>query len=175
MNKARTKPCTIWFINQIFNYIYMFSIIPKCLFHPMLFKTTRCISRIKFTEHHRGCGLHPWGLTFRDPEKNGWKLEDYIPFLTMDPFVFQLQGSIRSRWDRRAEGGHTHTLRSCSKRWECTHALPCRMVQASSCETQPAPDRPITVGTSVGETCGRDVARIGYHDYKEKPRHFLHV
>lgn len=66
-----------------------------------------------------------------------------------------------------AEGGHTHTLRSCSKRWECTHALPCRMVQASSCETQPAPDRPITVGTSVGETCEWDMARIGYHDYKE--------
>lgn len=34
------------------------------------------------------------------------------------------------------------------------------MVQASSCETQPAPDRPITVGTSV--------ARIGYHDVIRK-------
>lgn len=89
-----TKPCTIWYISQIFNYIYIFSIIPKCLFHPMLFKTTPCICRIKFTEHHRGCGLHPWSLTFRDPEKNGWKLEDYIPFLTRGPFVFQLQGSI---------------------------------------------------------------------------------
>ena len=35
-----------------------------------------------------------------------------------------------------------------------------RMVQASSCETQPAPDRPITVGTSV--------ARLGYHDVIRK-------
>ena len=34
------------------------------------------------------------------------------------------------------------------------------MVQASSCETQPAPDRPITVGTSM--------ARIGYHDVIRK-------
>lgn len=81
------------YINQIFNYIYIFSIIPKCLLNPMLFKTTRCISRIKFTEHHRGCGLHPWSLTFRDPETMA--LEDYnTPVLTRDPFVFQLQGSI---------------------------------------------------------------------------------